>query len=301
MNRNFLVTGGAQGIGFAICREILEKGGNVFLTDINSTLGEESKEKLAKEFGATRVGYGEQDVTNKEQWRTVWEGAEKFFGGRVDALVNNAGIFSKTAYDKVLDINLMGLAHGSMLAVEKMGTSRGGGGGLIVQISSGAGLLPIGANLEEASYTASKHGVIGFVKWMAKSENYLREKVRMVAICPSFVETKLVSNVASLESIKQKSGMDIMQPEEISSAFSKMVVNGNSGDCLVIIPGMKFLWPDPSRITMTQCAIISKILIKVFGHKKDEPITQQQIQRGQMVGLFLIAVIFHIFLSWIGF
>jgi len=300
MNRNFLVTGGAQGIGLAICREILEKGGNVYFTDINASLGEETRAKLVKDFGAERVGFGLQDVTNKEGWRTVWGEGENFFKGKIEALVNNAGIFSKTAYDKVLEVNALGVAHGTMMAMEKLGTTRGGQGGLIVQISSGAGLVANFATVEEAAYSASKHAVIGYVKALANTKTYLREKVRMVAICPSFVDTKLVAEVASPEKIKQTYNMDLLETEEIASAFSHLVVNGSSGDCMVIVPGMKFIFPEANMLILRVSALINTFLIKVLGHNKKEPIAKETIVKCGFFFLLVAFLLFHMLLSRIG-
>merc|ERR1712013_863217 len=163
MNRNFLVTGGAQGIGLAMCNQILSKGGRGFLTDINTELGEK-----------TRTLFGEQDVTKQEEWREVWEKAEKFFGGRVEVLCNNAGIFHKTEWKRTLDINLMGVAYGTMLAMEKMGVSKGGQGGLIIQTGSMASFLAGFDTIEESAYTAAKQGVLGYCRSVATPQLYKR-------------------------------------------------------------------------------------------------------------------------------
>merc|ERR1719500_412955 len=120
MNRNFLVTGGAQGIGLALSRTVLQGGGRVYFTDINETEGEKTKEALAKEFGKDKVGFHKQDVTDTEAWPLVWDAADVFFSpGKVEALCNNAGIFHTSAWQRVLDINLSGLVTGTMLAIER--------------------------------------------------------------------------------------------------------------------------------------------------------------------------------------
>jgi len=301
MNRNFLITGAAQGIGLAMCREVLVGGGKVFMTDINTKVGEESQANLAKEFGGSRVGFGTHDVTDQEGWRKVWEDAEEFFHGKVEALCNNAGIYNPEAWAKVLEINLIGTAYGTMLAMEKMGISRGGYGGLIVQTASLAGLVAGFDSVEAAAYTASKHGVVGYVRSLAKTEVYLKEKVRMVALCPGFADTELVKKVASPAQIKSQFGFDLLDMNEVGTAFTKLVVQGESGDCLAIVPGLNFFMPDCSRNILMVSALISKLLIKVKKHSPKEPVTSSQILQVELFLLFLLGIIFHMLLTWLGF
>merc|ERR1712130_167884 len=133
-------------------------------------------------------------------WPLTWDAADAFFSrGKVEALCNNAGIFHTTAWKRVLDINLCGLVTGTMLAIERMGASRGGSGGLIVQTASMASFLAGFDTIEEGMYTCSKQGVLGLVRSMGRElPSYKKEKVRMVGISPLFVNTELVrTQVAS--------------------------------------------------------------------------------------------------------
>jgi len=302
MNRNFLVTGGAQGIGLSMSRDILSNGGQVFFTDINVENGEKTRATLAKEFGEKNVGFGEQDVTNQEQWREVWEKAEKFFDGRVEALCNNAGIFHKTAWKKVLDINLMGVAYGTMLAMEKMGASRGGPGGLIVQTGSMASFLAGFDTIEESAYTCTKQGVLGYVRALANEKTYKKEKVRMVGLCPWFAKTELVnSQISGPNDIEDKYKIRALEVHEVGAAFGRLVVTGLSGQMLVVMPGFTFYWPDWNLNMLKVFSIVSKFLIKVMGHKASEPITPDQMMQVALIGFLILAIIFHIFISWLGF
>jgi len=302
MNRNFLVTGGAQGIGLAMCREILSKGGSVFFTDINSEIGEQTHADLSKNFGDKNVGFAQQDVTDQEQWRKVWEMAEKFFGGKVDALCNNAGIFHKTDWKKVLDINFMGVAYGTMLAIEKMGVSHGGSGGLIVQTGSMASFLAGFPTIEEGAYTAAKQGIHGYCRAMANEETYIKEKVRMVTLCPWFVNTELVrSQIKSPSEIEAKYKFRQLEVHEVGAAFDRLVVHGLSGQMLVVMPGFTFFWPDWNRNLMKVFSIASKFCIKVLGHKSSEPITPEQLMQVAVMMLLLFGILFHLLVSWLGF
>ena len=69
-----------------------------------------------------------KDVTKEEDWKDVWIKAEAFFGGKVEALVNNAGIYGgQGSLDhKILDVNLIGMVHGTKLAREQMSVENGG-------------------------------------------------------------------------------------------------------------------------------------------------------------------------------
>eukprot|EP00092_Neocalanus_flemingeri_P008861 GFUD01009536.1.p1 GENE.GFUD01009536.1~~GFUD01009536.1.p1 ORF type:complete len:303 (+),score=116.24 GFUD01009536.1:146-1054(+) len=302
MNRNFLVTGGAQGIGLAMSRQILSKGGRVFFTDINVEYGEKTRTDLEKDFGVKNVGFAEQDVTKEEQWRTVWDMAEKFFEGRVEVLCNNAGIFSKKDWKKVLDINLTGLAVGTMLAMEKMGASRGGPGGLIVQTGSMASFLAGFDTVEESAYTASKQAVLGYCRSLANEKTYKVEKVRMVGICPWFVNTELVrSQVGSVNEVEQKYQIRELEAHEVGAAFDRLVVTGLSGQMLVVMPGFMFFWPDWNRNMLAAFSMACKFCIKVLGHQSAEPVTPQQLMQVGFILFLIIAILFHCFLSWLGF
>jgi len=302
MNRDFLVTGGAQGIGLSMCRQILSKGGRVFFTDINVENGEKTKAALEKDFGGKNVEFAEQDVTKEEQWREVWDKAEKFFEGKVSVLCNNAGIFHKKDWKKVLDINLQGLATGTMLAMEKMGASRGGPGGLIVQTGSMACFLAGFDTVEESAYTASKQAVLGYCRSMANEKTYKVEKVRMVGLCPWFVNTELVrSQLHSLNEVEEKYKIRSLETQEVGAAFDRLVVTGLSGQMLVVMPGFTFYWPDWNRSLLAVFSMASKFCIKVMGHPAAEPVSPQQLMQVGFIMFFIMAILFHLFISWLGF
>jgi len=305
MNRNFLVTGGAQGIGLAYCRTILTGGGNVFFTDINEEQGEKTQEILVKEFGKTRVGFCKQDVTDEAGWPLAWDAADAFFSpGKVEALCNNAGIFHTTAWKRMLDINLCGLVTGTMLAIERLGASRGGPGGLIVQTASMASFLAGFDTIEEGMYTCSKQGVLGLVRSMGRElPSYKKEKVRMVGISPLFVNTELVrSQVDSGNNrvIGDYKGR-FLEPEEIGLAFQRLVVGGESGQMLVVMPGFCFYWPDWNRSMIKIFSMICMFCVKVMGHPASEPILPSQMRNVAIAFTLLCGILFHLLLSYLGY
>ena len=74
-----LITGGANGLGKAMLTHVLERGGRVFITDINNDAGVKTLTELSERFGGESVGFHAHDVTLEESWSEVWEAAEKFF------------------------------------------------------------------------------------------------------------------------------------------------------------------------------------------------------------------------------
>jgi len=307
MNRNFLVTGGAQGIGLAYCRTILAGGGKVFFTDINEVQGKKTQENLVEEFGKAGVGFCKQDVTDEAGWPLVWDAADDFFSpGKVEALCNNAGIFHPSAWKRMLDINLCGLVTGTMLAIERLGASRGGPGGLIVQTASIASFFAEFATIEEAMYKCSKQGILGLVRSMGKDmSSYKKEKVRMVGICPAGVNTEMIkvwAEARSQEEVRSKTpNTGLLEPHEIGEAFQQIVVGGDSGQMLVVMPAFRFYWPDWNRSMIKIFSMICLFYKKVMRHGASEPILPGQMMNVGFAFLLLIGIGFHLFLSCLGF
>jgi len=316
MNRNFLVTGGAQGIGLAYCRTILNGGGNIFFTDINEVQGDKTQEILVKEFGKARVGFCKQDVANEASWPLVWDAADAFFSpGKVEALCNNAGIFHISAWKRMLDINLRGLVTGTMLAIERFGASRGGPGGLIVQTGSIASFFAEFDNIEEGMYMCSKQGVLGLVRCMGKElASFKKEKVRMVGVCPTGVNTEMIKSwfetrsreteqptqVSSRTAVAPRNS-GLLEPEEIGEAFQRLVVGGESGQMLVVMPGLCFYWPDWNSSLIKIFSMICLFCVKVMGHRASEPVLPGQMRNVGIAFLLFTGILFHLVLSYLGF
>ena len=99
----------------------------------------------------------------------VWDAAEAWLGDKVDVLMNNAGVFSRSNWRPMNDINMTGLLIGTYLAIQRMGVTqgRGGRGGTIVQTASLAGLLAAGwSSHTEYTYTATKHAVVALTRYV---------------------------------------------------------------------------------------------------------------------------------------
>lgn len=182
------VTGAAQGIGLAIARRLVEGGARVCLTDVN----EEQVQAAAAELGDATFG-ARCDVRSAEEVEATMTAAAEAFGG-LDIVVNNAGIeigkpiveTTSEEFRNLLDINVIGVFHGMKSSVPHLAASKG----VIVNIASVAGL---GGCPLLSAYCASKGAVMRLTEVGAIE---LRDAgVRVVAICPAFVDTEMVDRL----------------------------------------------------------------------------------------------------------
>jgi 3-oxoacyl-[acyl-carrier protein] reductase len=185
-----VVTGSARGIGFEIARTLCENGYRVMLSDINEA-GLEAAKKELSDAGMT-VAACVADVSKAEDAEKLTNATIEAFG-RIDVLVNNAGItrdglimrMDEAAWDLVLKINLKGAFLMSKAVVRPMLKQKQGA---IVNISSVIGLM---GNAGQANYAASKAGLIGFTKSFAKE--FGRKGIRANAIAPGFISSDMTA------------------------------------------------------------------------------------------------------------
>lgn len=195
--KTVVITGGARGLGAEACRVAAEAGARVVLTDVLEEEGRIVAKKLGNDARFIR-----HDVTSEEGWRRVVDFAVTEFG-RVDGLVNNAGISSGSypleqqsveAFRRVLDINLTGVFIGMRTVIPVM---KENGGGSIVNISSAAGLMGLAMT---AGYGAAKWGVRGLTKVGAVELGTAR--IRVNSVHPGMIYTPMTAHVG----IKQGEG-----------------------------------------------------------------------------------------------
>lgn len=186
-----IVTGGGAGIGRAICQAYAAAGARVVVLDNNAANAEETR-RLIDADPAT-VSTAVCDISDRSQVAATVESILATFGGRIDILCNNAGIMDRMEmlhdviveeWDKVIAINLTGPFLMTRAVLPAMLAA---GGGSIVNIASLAGLRGASAG---ASYTASKHGVVGMTKNVAWT--YAPRGIRCNAVCPGSVATGIL-------------------------------------------------------------------------------------------------------------
>ena len=221
-----LVTGAAsdKGLGCAIARRFAEEGAVVFMTDIDLAGVEANAEDIRKTGGhATALAH---DVTSEADWDAVIA-AVMGDAGKLDILVNNAGIsdlrpleaLDTAAWQRMTDINMTSVFHGTKRAVEAMRKGRADGaqqGGSIVNISSAAGLAGVPYC---TSYCAAKGGVRMFSK--AVAIECAKEAIRCNSIHPGLIATSMGQGAVDLhgDAILASIPMGRLgRPEDIANA-----------------------------------------------------------------------------------
>jgi 3-oxoacyl-[acyl-carrier protein] reductase len=192
-NKVAIVTGAARGIGEGIALKFAEHGANVAFTYISESSAERSAtlEKKLNDLGVKAKAYRSNDGDFKECETVVADVIKEF--GTVDICVNNAGIskdnlllrMTPEQWDDVIKINLTGVFNMTKQVIRPMMKAKNGS---IINMSSVIGLM---GNAGQASYAASKAGMIGFTKSMAKELG--SRNIRCNAIAPGFVETDMTT------------------------------------------------------------------------------------------------------------
>src|SRR5690554_6575099 len=215
--KNSIITGGAMGIGFGIVRRVVQAGANVLVADIDRKVVEATADSLQGNPGkavAMQIDVSQNDAGDKMVERCV----DEF--GSLDILLNNAGIFPSVPmlemepalFDKVIAVNLKGLAFASKASAARM--IKQGKGGRIINIASIDSIHPSMVGL--ATYDASKGGVAMFTKNFALE--VAPHNILVNAIAPGAITTEGTTNPTQKERIQ---AMD---------EFLKMIPLGRAGE-----------------------------------------------------------------------
>ncbi len=219
-NKVSIITGAAQGIGLATALKFAAEGAIVVICDIKQAAVEAAVQQC-QAMGATAVGF-EMDVTKCERVDEVVAAVKQQFG-RIDVLVNNAGItqdarlqkMTLEQFDKVIDVNLRGVFHCSQAVADTM-VAQGAGG--ILNASSVVGLY---GNFGQTNYAATKFGVIGFTKTWSRELG--PKGVRINAVAPGFIATPMVAAMPEkvLKDLEAKVPLRRLgKPEEIANTYA---------------------------------------------------------------------------------
>jgi 3-oxoacyl-[acyl-carrier protein] reductase len=215
-----IVTGGGQGIGAATALKFAQEGATLALCDLNAE-AVSSVVDACRAAGATAVGFS-VNVANREAIQDMAASVRARFG-RIDVLVNNAGItrdarlqkMTPEQFDQVIDVNLKGVFNATQAVVEFMVEQNSG---VILNASSVVGIY---GNFGQTNYAAAKFGVIGFTKTWSRELG--PKGIRVNAVAPGFIDTPILATVPNevLEKMRgQVSLRRLGKPEEIANIYA---------------------------------------------------------------------------------
>ena len=224
-----LITGGTRGIGNEIAKKFAKEGCNLVLNYASDSTDVEKIKSEFDEYGID-VLVLKADVSVFEDCENlVKEAIAKF--GKIDILVNNAGITKDTliammkedAFDKVIDVNLKGTFNVTKNVVPYMMKKRSGN---IINISSVVGIV---GNAGQSNYAASKAGIIGFTKSLAKE--LAPRNIRVNAVAPGFIDTDMTSVLS--DKVKENINLQIPlkrmgKAQEVANVVSFLAGNESS-------------------------------------------------------------------------
>ncbi len=239
--KNAVVTGGSRGIGLEIVKDFLREGASVYYISRTESSQKSELESLARDKGVT-VKWKKGDVSDESVGKVIEEILSE--AGSIDILVNNAGItrdtlifrMSKEDWDAVLNVNLRSAFFTCKAVAMNMAKRRSG---CIINISSVVGVM---GNAGQTNYAASKAGLIGFSKSLARE--VAGRGVRVNVVAPGFVETSMTEKLGekAREMLKTQIPMGrTAQPEEVARAVTFLASDMASyitGHVLMVDGGM---------------------------------------------------------------
>ncbi len=210
--KTIAITGAARGIGFATAKALLARGARVVIGDRDVALQESAVAQLGNLGQAS--GYP-LDVTDRESFASFLDKARTEGGGRIDVLINNAGVMpigpfvdeTEQSIRSTLEVNLYGVITGCQLVLPDMIARRSGH---IINIASLSGLIPVPG---QVVYVGAKFGVVGLTAALA--DEVAAHNVDVSVIMPPFTNTELISGTKSGGAIKP------VEPEDIAAAIVK--------------------------------------------------------------------------------
>ncbi|WP_408956569.1 3-oxoacyl-ACP reductase FabG [Natroniella sp. ANB-PHB2] len=224
-----IITGSGKGIGAAAAKKFAEEKAKVVAVCDIDTEAVEKTVKEIKEAGGEAIGF-EVDVTDKDDIQDMVDCLMDKYG-KVDVLVNNAGIImdaqlhkmDEDRYDKVIDINLKGTYLCTKAVVDIMREQESGS---IINTSSIVGIY---GNFGQTNYAASKFGVVGMAKSWAKELG--RKGIRANVVCPGFIATSILDDMPEkvIKSMEKKVSLGRLgEPEEIANVYAFLASDESS-------------------------------------------------------------------------
>ncbi len=244
-----VVTGGACGIGRAVCEGFAGVGAHVVVADINEEGAQEVVAELKKEFGGEYISTA-TDVTNRASVDTMIQAVLDAFSGRIDILVNNAGInvprllvdpagkeeLTEEIWNKVVSINQKGLFLCTQAAARVMIQS---GGGVIINMASEAGME---GSEGQSVYSGTKAAVYTLTRAWAKELG--KHNVRVVGVAPGILEATALRTDEYERALAYTRGITV---EKLREGYKKVSIPlGRSGKLSEVANTVCFLASDRS-------------------------------------------------------
>lgn len=237
-----VVTGASRGIGRAIARELAAHGATIAVVDVLHEAAEETAAAMRSEFGVPARAWNANVADYAATERMINEVVEEF--GSITTLVNNAGItrdglilrMSEDQWDTVIAVNLKGVFNCTRHASGHMLRARRGS---VINIASVTGQM---GNPGQANYAASKAGVIGLTKTVARE--LAGKGVRCNAIAPGYIQTEMTDNIPekAQEELKKHIPMKRLgQPQDVANAVVFLASEASAyitGQVLAVNGGM---------------------------------------------------------------
>jgi 3-oxoacyl-[acyl-carrier protein] reductase len=218
-NKVCIITGGAQGIGLATALKFAREGAHIAVWDLKQD-AIDAAVRECRELGVEALGHV-VDVTQRPMVDAAVALVKESFG-RIDVLVNNAGItqdarlqkMTLEQFDRVIDVNLRGVFHCAQAVADTMVAQ---GAGVILNASSVVGIY---GNFGQTNYAATKFGVIGFTKTWSRELG--PKGVRVNAVAPGFIRTHILDSIPEkvLEDMKHRVPLHRLgTAEEIANVY----------------------------------------------------------------------------------
>jgi NAD(P)-dependent dehydrogenase (short-subunit alcohol dehydrogenase family) len=241
-----IVTGGAMGLGEALCEELGRQGATVIVADIDDDAARQVAGRLGRSGAPARAV--QMDVANHaEVARLIEDTVAKY--GRLDYMINNAGIaiggdsrdLSMEQWRRMLDVDLLGVIYGTVYAYRVMAHQ---GHGHIVNISSLSGLVPQPGN---TAYCTSKHGIVGLSLSLRCEGADLGVKVS--AVCPGDMKTKIYDNMVVVNMPREQVATlsrrtHYLMPQMSAEAAARAILRGVARNrALIVFPtAVQLIW-----------------------------------------------------------
>jgi 3-oxoacyl-[acyl-carrier protein] reductase len=230
-----MVTGGAAGIGRITAEAFAREGGKLAICDVNPQAGEAAAQALGPDASFQKV-----DVANETEV-AAWADATVKRYGRIDVLVNNAGItrdalllrMKESDWDLVMSINLKGAFLCTRAVVRHMAQQRSG---RVVNVASVVGVV---GNVGQANYVASKAGLIGLTKTVARE--FAARGITVNAVAPGYIETQMTAVLS----------------DKVKEAFLAQIPLGRAGSPEDVAAAVTFLASDQAAYLTGQVLHVS--------------------------------------------